>query len=85
VSALDTYNPDGCYPVLVSGSRDHTCRVWDLSSMTLKFALEGHHDDLTCLKIFCPGGSDPSVASGSIDETVRVLFDFLESVPDMDA
>ena len=56
-------------PLLVSGSRDHTVRVWDLESRSLLRTLTGHRNAVERLAL------DPSgtrLASGSIDRTIRL-------------
>ena len=46
--------------------------------------MEGHKSDITCLRVFSPGGSDTSVASASTDATVRVMFNFLGNLANVD-
>ncbi|WP_159784422.1 WD40 repeat domain-containing protein [Sodalinema gerasimenkoae] len=54
---------------LVSGSRDHMVRVWDLASGELQGLFEGHRGSVTTLTV-CPDGD--TVVSGSSDGTVKL-------------
>mmetsp|Transcript_26208 Transcript_26208/g.56680 ORF Transcript_26208/g.56680 Transcript_26208/m.56680 type:complete len:586 (-) Transcript_26208:813-2570(-) len=78
------FDVEGHHPVLLSGSWDTTVSVWDLETMEYKRTLEGHTGQVSDLKIFSIGGNDAAVASCSTDTTVRVLFDFLGSIPKTD-
>ena len=53
----------------VSGSRDHTVRVWDLERGVCVATLEGHQGPVLCVAL-TPDGR--RVVSGSEDNTVRV-------------
>ena len=59
--------PDG--KQAVSGSSDHTLRVWDISSGTYLRSLEGHTDMVTAVAI-TPDGKQ--AVSGSSDHTLRI-------------
>jgi WD40 repeat protein len=62
------FSPDGRR--VVTGSRDNTARVWDLSSPTpVASRLEGHQRDVTSVA-FSPDGR--RVVTGSGDNTARV-------------
>ena len=52
---------------VVSGSRDNTLRVWDISTFECKMVLVGH---LAAVRCVCFDGK--KVVSGSYDNTVRV-------------
>ena len=54
---------------LVSGSRDHKLRVWDLATGELQGVFEGHRGSVTTLRV-CPDGD--TVVSGSSDGTVKL-------------
>ena len=52
---------------VVSGSRDNTLRLWDISTFECKMVLVGH---LAAVRCVCFDGK--KVVSGSYDNTVRV-------------
>lgn len=52
---------------LVTGSRDWTIKVWDLSTYQCRATLEGHRGSVLCLKY-----NDHIMVSGSSDTTVIV-------------
>ncbi|KAJ5322402.1 hypothetical protein N7452_010691 [Penicillium brevicompactum] len=57
---------------LVSGSRDRTVRVWNLSTKRLRYnALRGHAKSVLCLQ-FDPHPEEDIIISGSSDKTVIV-------------
>lgn len=56
---------------VVSGSQDHTIRVWDLESNSTKTILRGHVDSVSVLRFF-PNGQ---LISGSFDRSIRVWDD----------
>ena len=57
---------------LVSGSRDHTMRVWDLETRRLRGTpLTGHSQSVLCLQ-FDPTPEEDVIISGSSDTTVKV-------------
>jgi WD40 repeat protein len=84
VQAVQMYNAEGLYPVLVSASWDMTLKVWSLNTFNVIRTIEGHTAEISSIAVFTPGGTDPAVASSSTDTTVRVAFDFLGSVPKVD-
>jgi WD40 repeat protein len=53
---------------VVSGSRDHTLRVWDMVTNACERVLEGHTGSVWCLAVLADG----RVVSGSKDGTLRV-------------
>lgn len=59
--------------LLVSGSQDHSIRVWDLSTRSEKYVLEGHHTGVIALKV---SESDPEksriLVSGDLAGRLRV-------------
>ena len=59
--------PDGRH--VVSGSADHTLRVWDLATGETKTTLQGHTSWVTAVAV-TPDGRH--VVSGSADHTLRV-------------
>ena len=63
-------SPDG--NTLISGSRDRTIKIWNLTNGQLQRELAGHELTVTALAI-SPNGQ--IIASGSRDETVKV-WDF---------
>merc|ERR1712166_231022 len=67
---------------VVSGSRDHTARIWDVKSGDCIKTLEGHTKDVRDVS-FSP--NNQYVVSGSDDETVRIwkinLIDLCVYVP----
>ncbi|CAG8156644.1 unnamed protein product [Penicillium olsonii] len=57
---------------LVSGSRDKTVRVWNLTTKRLRHApLEGHAKSVLCLQ-FDPSPKEDIIISGSSDKTVII-------------
>ncbi|PSO77343.1 MAG: hypothetical protein BRC40_02010, partial [Cyanobacteria bacterium QH_8_48_120] len=54
---------------IVSGSDDHTIKVWNLDTGELLHTLEGHSDSVNSVAI-SPNGR--TIVSGSKDETVKV-------------
>ena len=57
---------------LVSGSRDHTMRVWDLETKRLRGKpLIGHTQSVLCLQ-FDPRPEEDVIISGSSDTTIRI-------------
>jgi WD40 repeat protein len=63
-------SPDGS--TLISGSRDRTIKIWNLTNGQLQGRLAGHELTVTALAI-SPNGQ--IIASGSDDETIK-LWDF---------
>ena len=61
------FSPDG--KQVVSGSGDHTVRLWDAATGAAVQTLEGHTDSVSSVA-FSPDGKQ--VVSGSDDETVRL-------------
>ena len=61
------FNIDG--KLMVSGSWDHTVRVWDLESRTEKILFKGHNKWVQSVA-FSPNGKQ--VVSGSYDHTVKI-------------
>ena len=57
------------WATLASGSSDHTIRLWDVSTGTLKFILTGHTGEVRSI-LFSPDGA--ILASGSSDHTIRL-------------
>jgi WD40 repeat protein len=55
--------------MLISGSDDHTVRVWDVPSKTLRYILKGHKDQVSSVAISSDG---KTVASGSIDHSIQL-------------
>jgi WD40 repeat protein len=62
-----TFSPDGSQ--IISGSRDHTVRVWYAVSGAQKHTLEGHTDCISSAAFSLNGAQ---MISGSWDSTVRV-------------
>ncbi|KAF8978564.1 hypothetical protein BGZ46_006350, partial [Entomortierella lignicola] len=54
---------------LVSGSEDHTLRIWDIDTGECLFTLKGHTNDAASV-MYSPNGEQ--IASGSYDNTVRL-------------
>eukprot|EP01032_Pedospumella_encystans_P018261 gene18261-20794_t len=84
VRSVYVYDAEGIPPVLVSGSLDCTVKVWNLETMKLHKTLEGHTSDVTAVRVFNLGGSDLAAVSASSDSTARIVFDFMESAPQLD-
>ncbi|KAG0149950.1 hypothetical protein CROQUDRAFT_652929 [Cronartium quercuum f. sp. fusiforme G11] len=61
------FSPTG--RLLATGSGDHTCRLWDLSTETPKHHLVGHTGWLLCIEW---DGCERMLATGSMDATVRI-------------
>jgi WD40 repeat protein len=61
------FSPDS--RLLVTGSFDHTVRIWDAGTGTEIFCLRGHEQAVSCVA-FSPDGR--FVASGAADRTVRI-------------
>ncbi|KAG8845735.1 hypothetical protein FRB96_002273 [Tulasnella sp. 330] len=62
------WSPDG--KAIVSGSEDHTVRVWDASSRTpIGEALKGHTNGVSCVA-WSPDGK--TIISGSKDRSIRM-------------
>lgn len=61
------FTPDGL--TMVTGSHDHTARVWDLNTGALSAVLTGHQDGAAALAI-TPDGT--RLITGSYDHTARV-------------
>ena len=67
------FNRVNCVAVLpdnriVSGSGDHTLRVWDSLTGQYLQSLEGHEEEVKCVAVL----RDGKVVSGSVDNTLRV-------------
>jgi WD40 repeat protein len=54
---------------VITGSYDHTLRVWNLSSLKCDFILEGHTQPVTCIST---ATHKPSAVSGGRDDEVRL-------------
>lgn len=67
-------NPDSghliSYPKIVSGSRDHTIKIWDQTTLECKHTLRGHTASVLCLQY-----DDEILVSGGSDKTV-LIWDF---------
>jgi hypothetical protein len=62
----------GGTPVAITGGRDNTARVWDLTDDSLRHTLSGHtHDVLSVAAIVLPDGVPVAVTLGG-DRTARV-------------
>jgi WD40 repeat protein len=61
------FSPDG--KLIVTGSQDHTLRVWDVATGKQRLFLEGHKDD--CGGCFSPDGKRIVSAGGGDDGTIR--------------
>jgi len=60
-------SPDG--KRIVTGSEDHTAKLWDLATGSEVFSLRAHTESVTCVA-FSPDGT--RIATGSRDKTVRL-------------
>ncbi len=61
------FSPDS--RLLLSASKDSTCKVWDLSKRALSMDLPGHADEVFAVD-WCPMGWGG--ASGGKDRTVKM-------------
>ena len=61
------YSPDGMR--IISGSGDHTIRMWDAQSGKLENTIEGHTSSVWCVA-YSPDGM--RIISGSSDKTIRI-------------
>jgi ribosome assembly protein 4 len=61
------FSPDS--RLLVSSSKDSTCKVWDLARRVLKDDLPGHADEVFAVD-WCPMGW--AGASGGKDKTLKI-------------
>lgn len=52
---------------IISGNRDHTVKVWDRPTMTLKSELKGHTGSVLCVQF-----TDHIIVSGSSDSSIRI-------------
>lgn len=68
--------------LLASASKDTTVRIWDVSSGSLLWTLEGHTDDVVAVVFLTAASSTDKkvVASASYDRTVR-LWDVDSGLP----
>ncbi len=57
--------------ILVSGSSDHTIKVWDLSTGKVLKTLIGHLDSVNCVAL-TDTINKPYIVSGSADKTVKI-------------
>lgn len=55
---------------LVTGSGDHTVRLWDVESGKSMNVFRAHKSDCVALEVFPRSAEDPLIASGSLDATV---------------
>ena len=55
--------------MIVSGSFDHTIKIWDARTSTPIRSFAGHTNDIWCLEVH-----GNYIASGSKDTTIRVRF-----------
>ncbi|MFE9200355.1 hypothetical protein ACFYMH_30550, partial [Streptomyces albidoflavus] len=70
VNAVATTQMDGS-PIAITGSDDHTVRVWDLTTGRTTATLTGHTDAVNAVATTQMDGS-PIAITGSDDHTVRV-------------
>jgi F-box/WD-40 domain protein 7 len=57
--------------LLISGSYDHTLKLWDLKAGTCTNTLRGHTDAVLCLQF-----DNEKIVSGSADRSIRVSVTF---------
>jgi WD40 repeat protein len=72
------FSPDGTR--IVTGSRDHTARVWDARTGSLQLELKGHTDRVHSVA-FSPDGT--RIVTGSADQTARV-WDVRTGLPQLE-
>ena len=66
VSALSFLNHKN---FLISGSLDHSLKIWDLSTQRELNTLKGHSESISCISV---SSNDNYFASGSLDKTVKL-------------
>ena len=57
---------------MITGSIDHSIRVWDLVTSQCLLTLLGHFKPVNCLKMLHTGGLARRLASGSYDRTLKI-------------
>jgi len=54
---------------IISGSKDTTLKIWDITTAACEHTLKGHSAPVTCVRFSADGSK---VISGSIDSTIRI-------------
>jgi len=73
ITSIKVYQPKGQnVVVVVTGSRDHSVRVWVIQTKECYRELRGHKAWVVCLDVFQPSDLEPLVVGGDLEGTILV-------------